>query len=46
MADICIDYTTKITISRSESDAKFIKLDDTDYYSTLRTKMGWSGNVR
>jgi len=41
-----IDYTTKITISRSDSDAKFIKLDDTDYYSTLRTKMGWSGNVR
>ena len=41
-----IDYTTKITISRSKNNVKFIKLDNTDYYSTLRTKMGWSGNVR
>ena len=41
-----IDYTAKIRILKSDNIAKFIKLDDNDYYSTLRTKMGWLGNVR
>ena len=41
-----IDYTTKITVSKSKNMARFIKLDDSDYFLTLRSKMGWSGNVR
>ena len=43
---IPIDYTHEINISRSKYDALLIRLPLNDYYSTLRTKMGWSGNFR
>ena len=41
-----IDYCAKIEISKAKEYARFIKLNNSDYYSTLRNKMGWSGNVR
>jgi len=41
-----IDYTTKIEISKAKNNVRFIKLNNSDYYDTLRSKMGWSGNVR
>ena len=41
-----IDYSTKIEISKAKNYVRFIKLNNFDYYSTLRNKMGWLGNVR
>ena len=41
-----VDFNTKISISRANFNASFIKLGETEYYKTLRTKMGWLGNVR
>ncbi|MAJ44003.1 MAG: hypothetical protein CMF96_04545 [Candidatus Marinimicrobia bacterium] len=43
---IPIDYSDQVYIERSEFDALLIRLPTNDYYSTLRTKMGWSGNFR
>ncbi|MBC8197465.1 MAG: NAD(+)/NADH kinase [Candidatus Marinimicrobia bacterium] len=43
---IPIDYTQEVNIARSKFDALLIRLPYNDYYSTLRTKMGWSGNFR
>ncbi len=41
-----VDFISKISISKAEFNAQFVKLSDSDYFRTLRTKMGWSGNVR
>lgn len=43
---IPVDYTNQIYIERSKFDAHLVRLPSNDYYSTLRTKMGWSGNFR
>jgi len=43
---IPIDYSHRVFIERSEFDALLVRLPTNDYYSTLRTKMGWSGNFR
>ncbi len=43
---IPIDYTQEVHITRSKFDALLIRLPYNDYYSTLRSKMGWSGNFR
>jgi len=43
---IPIDYSQEVNIARSKFDALLIRLPYNDYYSTLRTKMGWSGNFR
>ena len=34
------------TIFKSDRIFKMINLDRTDYFSTLRTKLGWSGQIR
>ena len=34
------------SVSRSSKTVKMVKLDRTDAYATLRTKLGWSGQVR
>jgi len=41
-----IEYSDKIIISRHDLNIKFINLNSSDYYSNLRNKMGWLGNVR
>ena len=43
---IPIDYSHQVYIERSEYDALLVRLPTNDYYSTLRSKMGWSGNFR
>lgn len=43
---IPIDYSHQVYIERSEFDALLVRLPTNDYYSTLRSKMGWSGNFR
>ena len=43
---IPIDYSHQVYIERSEFDALLVRLTTNDYYSTLRSKMGWSGNFR
>ncbi len=35
-----------VKIVKASHDAKLINLVDSSYFDTLRTKMGWSGNVR
>ena len=41
-----IDDEVKIRIVRAQHCAQLIHLPNNTYYETLRTKMGWSGNVR
>ena len=43
---IPIDYSHQIYIEKSKYDALLVRLPSNDYYSTLRTKMGWSGKFR
>ena len=43
---IQIDDQTQIKIRRAEHSAQIISLQGNGYFKTLRTKMGWSGNVR
>lgn len=33
----------KVTIKKSKSTAKFIKFEDSDFYTILREKLGWGG---
>ena len=35
----------KIIIKRSSKPFKIVNLDRNDYFSTLRTKLGWSGKL-
>ena len=41
-----LDFSNSIYIGKANYSAKFIKLYSSDYYKTLRSKMGWAGNVR
>ena len=41
-----INKETTVKIIRSKHNAKLINLIENDYFTTLRTKMGWSGNLR
>jgi len=43
---IPIDDKTQIKIRKAKHSAQIISLPDNGYFKTLRTKMGWSGNVR
>jgi len=35
-----------VNISKSNNFAQLINFNESDYFKTLRTKMGWAGNVR
>ena len=41
-----INKDTCISIAKAKHNAKLINLLDSSYFDTLRTKMGWSGNIR
>ncbi|MBC8213241.1 MAG: NAD(+)/NADH kinase [Candidatus Marinimicrobia bacterium] len=41
-----VDYSTKISIRKADYSANMIQFVHNDYFQTLRTKMGWAGNVR
>ena len=41
--NIGIESLSQVKIKRSESTAKFIKFDDSDFYTLLREKLGWGG---
>ena len=41
-----IDDKTQIKIKQAEHCAQLVNLPTNGYFKTLRTKMGWSGNVR
>ena len=43
---VLLDDQTKIQIKKAEYCAKLVSLPTNGYFKTLRTKMGWSGNVR
>ena len=43
---ISIDHQTQIQISQAQHFAQLVNLPSNGYFKTLRTKMGWSGNVR
>ena len=43
---ILIDDRTQIKIRKAKHSAQIISLPGNGYFKTLRTKMGWSGNVR
>ena len=41
-----INHDSEVIISKSNHIAKIIKFQDEGYYSTLRNKMNWKGNLR
>ena len=41
-----LDFTHDIYIKRYEYDANLVRFPTNDYFTTLRTKMGWSGKFR
>ena len=43
---VSIDVQSQIQIKRAKHFAQLVSLPTNGYYKTLRTKMGWSGNVR
>ena len=43
---VLLDDQTKIQIKKAEYCAKLVSLPTNGYFKTLRTKMGWSGNIR
>ena len=43
---ISIDHQTQIQISPAQHFAQLVNLPSNGYFKTLRTKMGWLGNVR
>ena len=43
---VLIDDQTQIKITKSKHSAQIISLPCNGYFKTLRTKLGWSGNVR
>ena len=43
---VLIDDQTQIKITKAKHSAQIVSLPDNGYFKTLRTKMGWSGNVR
>ena len=43
---ISMESGTSLTIQRSSRAFKWVNLDRHEYFSTLRTKLGWSGKLR
>jgi len=43
---VSIDNQTQVQISKAHHTAELVSLPSNGYFKTLRTKMGWSGNVR
>ena len=43
---VSINDQTQIQISQALHSAQLVSLPSNGYFKTLRTKMGWSGNVR
>ena len=43
---VLIDDQTQIKITKAKHSAQIVSLPGNGYFKTLRTKMGWSGNVR
>ena len=43
---VSIDHQTQIQISKARHYAELVGLPSNGYFKTLRTKMGWLGNVR
>ena len=43
---IPIDVQSQIQIKQAKHCAQLVSLPSNGYFKTLRTKMGWSGNVR
>jgi len=43
---IKIDNQVSVNIARADHSAKLVNLPGNGYFKMLRTKMGWSGNVR
>ena len=43
---ISIDNNNKLEIRKAKDLAQFISFKENGYFSTLRSKMGWAGNVR
>ena len=41
-----IDDQAQIQIRQAKHFAQLVRLPTNGYFKTLRTKMGWSGNVR
>jgi len=41
-----IDDNVSVTIIRADHSAKLVRLPSNGYFTMLRTKMGWAGNVR
>ena len=41
-----INKDTNVIIAKTKYNAKLINLLNSSYFDTLRTKMGWSGNIR
>lgn len=41
-----LDYTETIRIRKTNYSARMITLPETNFFHTLRTKLGWSGRVR
>jgi len=44
--DVLMDNGETLRITRSERQFKLVTLPNHDYYSTLRTKLGWAGRLR
>ena len=43
---VLIDDQTQIKITKAKHSARIVSFPGNGYFKTLRTKMGWSGNVR
>ena len=43
---VSIDNETQVQILKAQHTAELVSLPSNGYFKTLRTKMGWSGNVR
>ena len=43
---VSIDNQTQVQIFKARHTAELVSLPSNGYFKTLRTKMGWSGNVR
>ncbi len=46
MACLNLDPGESLELKKSKRTIKLIKLDSTNYYSTLRIKLGWTGKIR
>ena len=44
--NISINSNTQVNVCRARHTAQLVSLYNYEYFKTLRTKMGWSGNIR